>query len=346
MSDTLAMLNAVSEPISTQEAPLTGKYWLPSTLSDQITCTSVGTNLQIGKTRSLILSPSTCKGFPPEELTQRPAALFRRFITPTHRTSSQRSRKARKKDINNLKGWQVNDLFRADAIADRLGLGMNWFMTITPLIISTFQIGLRRAGQWLRDHGVPFVYIYVHENPGGERPHSHLLIYVPQRFIKAFVAHAGGWFEAENETDVRVEPRTMPGWSRKTRLLYMVKGAHHCVCKAYGGHRKRGGQGSINFKRSGVCQYLRNEFGGPNDIQNGRTTKTDNKDRLLISGEDLRLLRAGAGLSQVSLAELAGLHRNSVGRIEKMPIILKTSSHAVRAIMKALGMRTPEAYVR
>jgi hypothetical protein len=346
MSDTLAILNAVSEPISTPEAPMTGTYWSPSTLSDHITCTIVGTNPQIAESRSLILSPSTCEGFSSEELTQRPAALFSSLSATPRRASKGKSRKAREKDLENLKGWQVDDLFRADATADSLGLGMNLFMTVTPLIISAFQIGLRRAGQWLSDNGVAFVYIYVHENPGGERPHSHLLIHVPQRLIKAFVSHAGGWFGAANETDVRVEPRTMPGWSRRRRLQYLVKGAHHCVCKAHGGHRKKGGQGPIEFKRSGVCQFLRSEFGGKHDTWGGPSRKEKGKVEILMSGEELKTLRDKSGLSQTRLADLAGLHRNSVGRLEKMPIISQTSSDALKRIMRALGENTPNAYRR
>ena len=221
---------------------------------------------------------------------------------------------------------------------------MDWFVTITPLHISTFQIGLKRAGQWLRGHGHPFVYIYVHENPGCERPHTHLLIHIPLGLIKAFVAQMAGWFGGANDTDVRVEPRTLPGWSRAKRLRYMIKGAHYLVCKAYDGRRNKGGQGPIECKRSGVCQYLRKEFDGRNDTWDGPIYMVARNMKVLMSGNELKALRSQSGLSQVELADLARLHRNSVNRLENMSLIKRTSRHAVRQVMKALGKQTPEAY--
>ena len=98
----------------------------------------------------------------PEELTRRPAALFSSLSTTLRKASTRKSHKARKKDLENLKGWQVNDLFRADVIADSMGLGLNWFATINWLDTSVgsddfadaFQLGCKRMGQWLRDqHG-------------------------------------------------------------------------------------------------------------------------------------------------------------------------------------------------
>jgi DNA-binding XRE family transcriptional regulator len=338
------MLNAVREAISTTEAPLTVKGWSPDTLSDQTTCTNAGTNPQTPVSDQFVLSHSFNADFSPHELPQRSAPLFSSLSRPPHKASAGRSRKTRQRDLENLKGWQVKDLHHADAIADSLGLGMDWFVTITPLHISTFQIGLKRAGQWLRDHGHPFVYIYVHENPGGYRPHTHLLIHIPLGLIKPFVARMADWFAGTNETDIRVEPRTMLGWSRAIRVRYMTKGARYLACAAYEGHRKKGGQGPIEFKRSGVCQYLRNQFGGIHDTWREPIWKKARKLKMLMSGDELKALRGQFGLSQTELAGLAGLHRNSVNRLENMDLIRPTSRHAVCRIMNAMGVRTPEAY--
>ncbi len=62
------------------------------------------------------------------------------------------------------------------------------------------------------------------------------------------------WFNTL-DGGIKPDPRVKPGHP-DTRLQYMSKGADGFTCRRYGGHRKRGGQGLIPFKRSGVSQNL------------------------------------------------------------------------------------------
>jgi DNA-binding XRE family transcriptional regulator len=235
-----------------------------------------------------------------------------------------------------------------------MGFGLNWFATINWLDTSVgsddfseaFQLGCKRMGQWFRDQGggYPVIYIYAHENPDGIKPNTHILLHLPTGLIKRFVAQLGGWFCALNDAAIDIQPSMKAGHTRDERLLYMIKGAHHCVCKAYGGHRKRGGQGPINFKRSGVCQFLRNEFGGRHDKWGRPIRKEASEVKMLMSGDELRMKREHCGLTQTGLAKLVGLHRNSVSRLERLPLIRQTSSHALKSILKALGENTPDVY--
>lgn len=195
-------------------------------------------------------------------------SLAQRQRTPATRHYGGRSMRYRWMD--DLKPWQVHMLYDADAVAWRLGLPLNTFLTACygatfpgeTAMASTFKRAMKRMGQWLRDNGVPVAFIYVHENPGDEKPNSHVLVHVPAQLIDAFVAKAGDWFDAL-DGGVKVDPRNDAQRRAKglgTRLQYMSKGAPFLVCRDYEGHRARGGQGPIHFKRAGVAQLLSKEF--------------------------------------------------------------------------------------
>ena len=109
MSDTLTTLNAVCEPICRLVAPLTGMDWSPDTLSDQTACTNAGTNPQKAISTALIVSPSLHAELYPDDLPQWTGPLFSSSSRTPPRLFTHRSRKARYKDQENLKGWQVND---------------------------------------------------------------------------------------------------------------------------------------------------------------------------------------------------------------------------------------------
>lgn len=168
-----------------------------------------------------------------------------------------------------LKPWQVHMLFEADAVASALGLPLNTFATVNyhgtfpggAAMASTFKRALKLMCQWLRDNGTPPVYVYVHENPGDEKPNSHLLVHVPAQLRRAFKARAAAWFQAL-DGGVKVDPRNDHHRLAKglgTRLAYMVKGADDITCRRYGGRRAKGGQGPIDIKRAGVAQLLRSK---------------------------------------------------------------------------------------
>jgi hypothetical protein len=202
MSDTLTTLNAVCEPICRLVAPLTGMDGSPDTLSDQTACTNAGTNPQNATSTPLIVSPSLHSELYPGDLPQWTGPLFSSSSWTPPRLFAHRSRKARYKDQENLKGWQVNDLFHADVIADNMGLGMDWFITINWLhtsatqdeLAQAFQRGCHSMVQWFRQRSLPPVYIYTHENPEGKTPNSHMLIHVPRTLIKAFKVLIGGGY--------------------------------------------------------------------------------------------------------------------------------------------------------
>jgi hypothetical protein len=173
---------------------------------------------------------------------------------------------------DDLKPWQVHMLHEGDFRAAQLGLPLNVFATVNyhgtfpggAAMASTFKRGMKRMGQWFRSKGVPFVFVYVHENPDDEKPNSHLLLHVPAHLIRAFKAKCPDWFDAL-DGGVKVDPRNDAQRRAKglgTRLQYMSKGAPMLTCRRYGGHRARGGQGPIAIKRAGVAELLSKELFG------------------------------------------------------------------------------------
>jgi len=168
--------------------------------------------------------------------------------------------------LDQLKPCQIGDMHEANKFAAEIGLPLNRFISINWLLTEVghlnsdaFAHGMKNMGQWFRDSGYSTAWIYVHECPskeGKECPNSHILLHLPRRVIRAkFDEMLRIWFSASNGGTVS-EPRMKPGQWRDTRLQYMSKGAHHLVCRGYGGYRKKGGQGIVTFKRSGTSQNI------------------------------------------------------------------------------------------
>ncbi len=186
-------------------------------------------------------------------------------LAPRKRGPSH-TRKSRYRDITKLKPWQVDDLHLADAHASRIGAPLNTFITVAWLVTThgdldatTFQSGTKRMAQWLRDKDATAAYIYAHENPasklGDAIPNTHFLVHVPPKLKSAFKAKASGWFDAEGDGAVKVDPRTKPGYcGPDKRLQYMTKGSDQFTCRRYSGNRKP--QGVVWIKRSGLSQNL------------------------------------------------------------------------------------------
>lgn len=115
--------------------------------------------------------------------------------------------------------------------------------------------------QWLRDKNATVAWLYVHENPeamtGDTKPNTHLLVHVPKRLKALFISKLEVWFDAMLDGAVKAEPRSKPSYrGPDQRLQYMCKGADVLTCHRYGGHRKKGGQGVVLIKRSGVSRNL------------------------------------------------------------------------------------------
>lgn len=185
----------------------------------------------------------------------------------------------RYRKLDGLKGWQCAMLHKADMVAAQIGLPLNTFVTVNyhgtfpggAAMAPTFKRAMKRMGQWLRDNGVRFAFVYVHENPDDAKPNSHILVHVPAKLIRAFEAKAATWFDAL-DGGVKVEPRNDAKRHAKglgTRLQYMTKGADDFTCRRYGGRRARGGQGPIAFKRAGVAQCLRHQTAMSGTIKRG-----------------------------------------------------------------------------
>lgn len=176
-------------------------------------------------------------------------------------------RSTRYRDTENLKPWQLDMLHSADRRASEIGLPLNQFVSINhhctdpgpAAMAATFALGIKRMGQWFRDNGYPAAFCYVHENPDGIKPNTHILIHVPRRLLAAFKARVDGWFQISLDGGIDVAPRN-DAWraanGKTTRLQYMGKAAPQKASERYGGWRKKGGQGPIPFKRAGASECL------------------------------------------------------------------------------------------
>lgn len=200
------------------------------------------------------------------EAKRTPVSSLQQHVGASREARNYGGRKLRYRWVDDLKPWQVHMLHEADFRAAQLGYPLNIFITINhhgtfaggAAMASTFARGMKRMTQWLRSNGLPAAYVYVHENPGDEKPNSHVLVYVPAHLIRPFKAKVDGWYGAL-DGGVKVDPRNDAQRRAKglgTRLQYMAKGAPDFTCRNYGGRRARGGQGPITIKRAGVSQFL------------------------------------------------------------------------------------------
>ena len=175
------------------------------------------------------------------------------------------SRRARYRNIENLKPWQVDGLHAADEAAKQARMPLNQFVTVNWLLSEhgklcpqAFGRCRNRMVQWLRDKGAKVAWAYVHENPlsdmGDAMPNTHLLVHCPQRLQKMFRAKLPDWFDEAADGATHCRGRGNP--HRDKTLQYMSKGADRFTCKRNGGFRKEGGQGTITCKRSGFSQSL------------------------------------------------------------------------------------------
>ena len=176
------------------------------------------------------------------------------------------SRQERYRDPANIKRSQADNLFQADEHAARIGLPLDRFVTVAWLLTGTghlsadaWQRGRNRICQWIRDRGGKVAFIWTHENPtsasGDDIPNTHILVHLPGHISKtAFARQVETAFDAL-DGGVDVQPRVI-GDNDDTRLNYMIKGASQQTCWAYGGRRKRGGQGIVPIKRCGTSQNI------------------------------------------------------------------------------------------
>lgn len=170
----------------------------------------------------------------------------------------QKSEYQRRRDVMNLKAWQVTELRQASNFASEIGSPLNTWLTLHPdnleqtAYLAWFQHGMEAMGRWLRRQtGRPAAYGYVHENPPGSSLHFHALVHVPRPLVADFRAKINSWFR---DADAHVDAST--ALNRSEKLRYMIKGAPQPVCRKHYGKRHKGGQGRIDFKRMGVAQSI------------------------------------------------------------------------------------------
>jgi len=170
----------------------------------------------------------------------------------------QKSDYQSRRDVWNLKAWQVEQLWQASNFASEIGSPLNAWLTARPEVIEPtvylawFQGGMEAMGRWLRrQKGRPAAHCYVHENPPGKSLHFHALVHVPRPLLTDFRAKFSLWFA---DADVRVDAPT--ALNRSEKLTYMIKGAPQPVCWKHYGKRPKRGQGYIPFKRIGWSQAL------------------------------------------------------------------------------------------
>ena len=161
-----------------------------------------------------------------------------------------------------LKRQQVQAIFNADAHSYRLGKPHNLFVTVRYGDIDARQpqqyVAARKPmREWFIWRGVPFHWIYTHEQPPGGVFHSHWLFHVPVPLQADFAARLPDWFGV----DAIVIDVTRRYGDRLNVLRYMCKGTDWGTAMKFGICRRdgsdwKGKQGRIPFKRAGWSQAL------------------------------------------------------------------------------------------
>jgi hypothetical protein len=174
------------------------------------------------------------------------------------RAWQKKARYQRRRCLERLRPWQIENLFEADHFAQCLGLPLNTFVSVSwqnthqgsQDIPERFQRATKAMGEWLRRRDCPPTWIFVHENPGNSQPNCHLLVHVPSGYLSLFKAIAPEWFGA---LECGVHIRTRNGPSDRC-LSYMVKGTDYITAHRYGAKARN--QGIVDFKRCGWTQNL------------------------------------------------------------------------------------------
>ena len=161
----------------------------------------------------------------------------------------------------------AENIVLAAGFADQLGLPLNRFVTVLwegGQSIGTIQtrqgLFIERMSKWLRYRNVSPAYLWVIENGPAKGLHSHILIHVPSKHLKAFKRKAPTWVDGpidKSTVDIR---RTRYGhglnrWNGlKGRLRYILKGGDKAVSSLMRINLKH--QGTVVGKRSGTSQNI------------------------------------------------------------------------------------------
>jgi len=174
------------------------------------------------------------------------------------------SQRHRYRDAKNIKDTQADELESADKFASQIGLHLNafstvaWLCTQERLTAANWSKCTKKLGRLMRRLGVPFAFVYSHENPtsklGDDIPNTHFLAHRDRRVSRAaFVQIFEAAFNA-NDGGIKIRDRVI-GNRRDETLAYLLKGVR-ADSQRHKHKRQKGSQGIIAIKRVGTSQNI------------------------------------------------------------------------------------------
>ena len=186
-------------------------------------------------------------------------------ITPVERPFlPPAAHRHRYRDLDNIKDTQADELESADKFASQIGLHLNafstvaWLCTQERLTAANWSKCTKKLGRLMRRLGVPFAFVYSHENPtsklGDEIPNTHFLAHRDRRVSRAaFVQIFEAAFNA-NDGGIKIRDRVISN-RRDETLAYLLKGVR-ADSQRHKHKRRKGSQGIIAIKRVGTSQNI------------------------------------------------------------------------------------------
>ena len=239
-------------------------------------------------------------------------------------------------------------MLRADDQATRSGKPLDVFVTVrwayskhdgeNPAVMvnrffSAAQAFFKRSGEHM-------TYVSTLENPprGTDAFHVHMLVHIPSRMNLVFKQ----WLEeyvGGQERAVDVRPRIEQSfYHRQTRLNYMLKA---CGWQSAG----RLGRNNKHINPSGLWDYTQGTM--PSGLRRWRisadlqTKPPAGGNRHVpftdVTGAEIREARLMRGWSQQHLADLAGLNRNTIIKLERFDRVPKSSQYSLSRVEKAFN---------
>ena len=186
------------------------------------------------------------------------------------------------------------------------------------------------ASGFFRRKAAKMTYIVTLENPptSDDGFHLHMLVHVPKGLQVAFekwvVAYVGGETRA-----VDIRPASDRG-----ALSYICKACHPFTAKGLGWKIETN---TWKFNQGILPDGLR-RWRMSADLQNKPPAKADYRRVLFtdVTGAEIKENRLMRRWSQQHLADLAGLNRNTIIRLERFDWIPKSSQYALGRVEKAL----------
>ena len=242
----------------------------------------------------------------------------------------------------------IETMLRADDQATRSGKPLDVFVTVrwayskhdgeNPAVMVNRFFSAAQA--FFKRLGGNITYISTLENPqrGDDAFHLHMLVYIPSGMNRAFKQWLEKYVGGEKRA-VDIRPRIeQKCYHQQTRLNYMMKACHWLSAEPLGRNNKHiNPSGLWDFKQGQMPPGLRRwrisadlQTKPPANASYRSVPFTD------VTGAEIREARLMRGLSQQQLADLAGLNRNTIIRLERFDRIPESSSHALRYVEKAL----------